>query len=258
MHGRNKILKNKTLQNVGLAVLLLATLAAFVYAFLPKPPATPVGGTTQPAEATPSSAATETATASPTPSATATETEEAEPPVAAFLGDSYVEGIGASSQEDRWSTLVALELGWEEMNHGISGTGYATNAQGPGYVDRLDDVIAENPDVVVVSGGQNNFSTYQFDPQGTLQAISSVYEDLRAELPDAQIIAVGPSTPSAVDQTVFALDAAVQEAAESVDATYVSLLDPDVFTLEMIQPDGVHVDDAGHTAIAERVINAVE
>lgn len=258
MHGRKKILQNKALQNIGLAVLLLATLAAFVYAFLPKPSATPVGGATQPAEATPPSAPAETATASPTPSATATETEEAGPPVAAFLGDSYTEGIGASGQENRWSTLVSLELGWEEMNHGISGTGYATNAQGPGYANRLDDVIADNPDVVVVSGGQNDFSTYQFDPQGTLQAISSVYEELRAELPDAEIIAVGPSTPSAVDQTVFALDAAVQEAAESVDATYVSLLDPDVFTLDMIQPDGVHVDDAGHAAIAERVINAVE
>ena len=39
-----------------------------------------------------------------------------------FLGDSITEGVGASTQEKRYTNLVAKRLGCEVINYGISGT----------------------------------------------------------------------------------------------------------------------------------------
>lgn len=61
-----------------------------------------------------------------------------------------------------------------------------------------------------------------------LAAVDKTYTDARAKYPKATIIAVGPSTPGAVDATVRALDEAVHNAAAKVGAKYVSLINPDV------------------------------
>jgi lysophospholipase L1-like esterase len=263
---RERFYQKKVWQNVGVAVLALLTLGAIVYAFVPKPPPAAPGSAPAPSvrptkeaqqvSRTPGSAATAKATATAT--ATAAAEEDKEPPVAVFLGDSYTEGIGASVQERRWSTLVAGELGWEESNQGVSGTGYHTSSGDAEYQGRVGQVLEDEPQIVVVSGGQNDFGTYAADPGGTVQAIAGLYEALREELPRAQIVAVGPSTPASVDQTVLAIDAAVRDAAAAADATYVSLLEPDVLTPDMLLADQTHVDDRGHRAIADRVIAALE
>src|SRR4051794_11312013 len=44
--------------------------------------------------------------------------------VAAFVGDSYSQGRGASRPEKRWVTLAAAEEGWRGENFGRGGTGY--------------------------------------------------------------------------------------------------------------------------------------
>jgi lysophospholipase L1-like esterase len=258
---RERFYQKKVWQNVGVAVLAVLTLAAIVYAFVPKPPPVAPGSAPAPSVRSTQEAQQVSGTPKAAPSATATATaaeEDKEPAVAVFLGDSYTEGLGASVQERRWSTLVAGELGWSESNRGVSGTGYHTSAGDAEYQGRVGQVLEDEPQVVVVSGGQNDFGTYSVDPGGTVQAIAGLYEALREELPRAQIVAVGPSTPGSVDQTVLAIDAAVRDAAAAADATYVSLLEPDVLTPDMVLADQTHVDDRGHRAIADRVIAALE
>jgi lysophospholipase L1-like esterase len=49
----------------------------------------------------------------------------------------------------------------------------------------------------------------------------------------------------------------VDKAAKDVGATYISLISPDVVKKEFVLPDGGHVSDKGHAAIAERVIAAL-
>jgi hypothetical protein len=83
--------------------------------------------------------------------------------------------------------------------------------------------------------------------------INKTYADLRAALPKARIIAVGPSVIGDVTPQIAQFDAAVQKAAASVGAQYISLIDPDILNESMAAPDGFHVDDAGHTAIAKTV-----
>ncbi len=184
-------------------------------------------------------------------------------PHAVFIGDSYTHGTGASSPELRWSTLVAKDRGWNEINLANGGTGYLTTAglngcgkaSCPAYLDVVPQAVADRPDIVVVAGGQNDFTAYAAQPEPVVAAIDRTYRTLRADLPDAEIIAVGPSTAGAVNPTVRAMDEAVRAAAAAVDARYISLIDPEpVIQPDMVVADRAHVNDAGHAAIAGRVI----
>jgi lysophospholipase L1-like esterase len=184
---------------------------------------------------------------------------------AVFLGDSYTEGWGASDPSLRWSALVAAEAGWVEVNHGQGGTGFVTTAgvsgcgamQCPTYVERVQDVVDVQPDVVVIAGGQNDLMSLDADPDSVRAAIVQTYEEIRRELPQARIIAVGPSLAQPGNDLIETLDGWVQSAATSVGADYVSLIDPVTIKPEMVSPDGVHVNDDGHRAIADRVLRGI-
>lgn len=186
-------------------------------------------------------------------------------PVAVFIGDSYSQGKGSSSPATRWTTLVSQAMGWGEVNDARGGTGYVAtsdvNGCGltfcPNYPAMIDLAVSDKPKFVVVAGGQNDFTTFLNDPAKVKAAISLTFKTLRDKLPDATIIAVGPSTPWGVGGPVIGLDQAVQEAATSVKAKYVSLIDPNVIDPSMIIADKAHVNDAGHKAIADRVIAAI-
>ena len=185
---------------------------------------------------------------------------------AVFIGDSYTHGTGASTPDRRWSTLVSRQAGWEEVNLGRGGTGYvATSGPAgcgrpacPNYLGVLAAAAAEEPDVVVVAGGQNDFRAYGENPGRVVDNIDLTYRELRRLLPNARIIAVGPSTPAGTGDTLRSLDAAVHQAAELVGADYVSLIDPPVITPQAVAPDGAHVNDLGHEAIAQRVLTVAE
>lgn len=185
-------------------------------------------------------------------------------PMASFIGDSYTQGTGASSTETRWSTLVSRQLGWDEFNNGHGGTGYVTTAKGtgcpgaicPAFADSVATAVGPNVKAVVVSGGYNDFKTFATDPAGVTAGIDKTFDSIRAASPTVKIIALGPTVPGNVTPTVEAFDQAVQAAAARVGAQYISLIDPDVSSKDMLT-DGVHVNDAGHKAIADRVIAAL-
>ena len=184
---------------------------------------------------------------------------------AVFLGDSYTQGWGASEPDRRWSALVAHDAGWVEVNQGQGGTGFvATSGLGgcglvycPTYLERVPDVIAVHPDVVVIAGGQNDLTALAADPDAVRAAVDATYDQVRDGLPQARIVAVGPSTAQPGNALIVELDGWVRAAAARVGAEYLSLIDPPVIDQESVAPDGVHVTDAGHRAIAERVLAGI-
>lgn len=186
-------------------------------------------------------------------------------PVAAFVGDSYTAGVGATDDRARWTTVLSGDAGWAEVNLGRGGTGYVTSSGQAGcgreycptYLEMLPEVVEADPDIIVVSGGQNDFGAWAADAPAVTASIQGTYQAMRDAMPDARIIAVGPSTTGAVSQTVKDFDAAVQAAAVQVGADYVGLIDPDAIDAAMVAPDGGHVNDAGHAAIAARVLVGV-
>ena len=213
----------------------------------------------QPGSGASSAGATAEPATTPTPSPTA------RPLAAVFMGDSYSAGMGASAPALRWTTLVADQEGWIELNAARAGTGYLKASGGtlcgnelcPNYLHVVPHVIRAEPGVVVVAGGQNDLGAFPAKRAATIAAITQTFADLRRGLPGARIVAVGPSTPWAITPDLIALDAAVQDAAAMVGAEYLSLIKPNVLVPAMISPDGVHVSDAGHAAIAARVIAAL-
>lgn len=186
-------------------------------------------------------------------------------PAAVFIGDSYTQGVGASSPNTRWTAVLAGREKWREINLGRGGTGYVTVADPancglaacPAYTSMIAEAVADKPSIVVVAGGQNDFTAYSKDPAAVEAAVHKVFQDLHNALPAAKIVAVGPSTPYSVEKTVTALDASVQREAKAVGATYVSLINPDVITPEMVVADRSHVNDSGHAAIAQAVAAAM-
>jgi hypothetical protein len=183
-------------------------------------------------------------------------------PTAIFVGDASVGGAGASAPASRWSSIVSDSIGWQEINQARPGTAYGVTL-GPdgcdgadecrGYSEALPPVVAANPPVVVVGGGVGNPDD---DPLKVAETVKGVYEAIRIGLPDARIIAVGPwSGDATASDATLALDAAVRSAAESVDATYVSLVTPPALDRDtMVNRDGTLLNDAGHAAIAARVL----
>lgn len=186
-------------------------------------------------------------------------------PLAVFLGDSYTQGKGATSAEGRWVGLVATTQKWDYVNLGRGGTGYLATSTAAGcgldFCPNIEGMIplaaSESPDIIVVAGGQNDFSAFNTDRAAVMDSIGKTYAALRAKFPEAQLVAVGPSTPWGVNKDVILFDEMVQDAASKVQAKYVSLIEPDVIDPTMLLEDKAHVNDAGHKAIAERVIAAL-
>lgn len=182
---------------------------------------------------------------------------------AVFLGDSYTQGWGASEPDRRWSALVAADAGWVEVNQGQGGTGFvSTSGLGgcglvycPTYPERVPDVAAVHPDIVVIAGGQNDLADLTADPDAVRGAVEETYVAIRRALPEARIIAVGPSLAQPGNALIDELDVWVRAAAAQVDADYVSL--DGVIEPEMVAADGVHVNDEGHRAIADRVLAGI-
>jgi lysophospholipase L1-like esterase len=182
-------------------------------------------------------------------------------PLAVFVGDSYTKGTGATSESARWVNLTASAKGWRFVNLGRGGTGYfvtsktrsCAGAVCPNYAGMIPQVAKEAPDIIVVAGGQNDFSAFNTSRQSVIDAIRATYAKIRSKFPSARIIAVGPSTPRKVNPDVEKFDQVVHDAATFVKAEYVSLLEPNAIRPGMLGQDKVHVNDAGHMAIAERV-----
>jgi lysophospholipase L1-like esterase len=177
-------------------------------------------------------------------------------PTVAFIGDSYTWGSGASTVDKRWTSLVAARMGWLEFNVGEGGTGYLKTFENrPNYYGQLDEITALRPDIVVVAGGQNDQDTLTANSPELFAAVSHFYVQLRSRLPRARIIGVGPSFPDALTPERFAFDRIVRDAVRAVGGQFVSLIRPtSVIDPAMLEPDRVHVGDAGHAAIADRVL----
>jgi hypothetical protein len=183
-------------------------------------------------------------------------------PTVIFVGDASVAGAGASASSKRWSTIVSDSIGWQEVNQARAGTAYGATA-GPegcdgaskcdGYAEAIPRVVAAAPGVVVVGGGVGN---PEDDPLEVAATVRSVFEAVRIGLPDARIIAVGPwSGARAPSDATLALDAAVRSGAQSFGATYVSLITPPALDpATMVTRNGSLLNDAGHAAIAARVL----
>lgn len=177
----------------------------------------------------------------------------------AFYGDSYTYGVGATVQEKRWSTILSEQSGWSEFNPSVSGLGFARNRTIVGDGDLPSFIIADSPDVVIVTLGLND--NFVFDSQAAeiRTHITDDFERLATELPDARLIVVEPfwykaKRPASVD----VINSWVHDAAAAVSADYIPGAS---YWLaghpEWMASDSLHPNDAGHAAIAAQMDQAL-
>jgi lysophospholipase L1-like esterase len=122
----------------------------------------------------------------------------------------------------------------------------------------LDQVADVHPDIVVVAGGLNDRRVFASNPADVAHAVMDTFHQLRDRLPQAQIVAIGPTFFADVTPELVAFDQFVEDAADSVGAEFVSLISPTpVLRAEMFLPDHLHVDEAGHSAIADRILSTL-
>lgn len=182
--------------------------------------------------------------------------EVAAEPRLAFLGDSLTEGIGAPPERGyAWQT--AEQLGWPvAVIDGVSGSGYVAPGDGRPMPERVAPVIAAGPDVVVVSGGTNDaFQGYPASAVG--EAASALLDALRAGLPEADIMVVGPFPTSLEalsggdDVRAAIRDAALARGLDFVDAWELVAGTPLDTGQWYLSDDGLHPNELGHQAMAE-------
>jgi lysophospholipase L1-like esterase len=187
-------------------------------------------------------------------------------PLVAFYGDSYTIGTALADPDDRWATLLSEERGWREFNPSVNGLGFVNNrsAVGAGTGDLPDLIIAENPDIVIVTLGLND--AFSFPTAGD-RIRDTLRDDLRRladELPDARLVVAEPfwytdERPDAVG----IISGWLEEAAAEVGADWIAgsgaWLDGHYAGAEdsWIGPDGLHPDERGHREIAERMSEAL-
>lgn len=193
---------------------------------------------------------------------------EVDAPRAAFFGSSTVAGAGASAGELRWSSLVARRLGWREVNLGLPGSKLtAVPGPIPAGEERVDEVIAAAPDVVVLMYGANDVAAGiplgDEERPGTFRhALARVLGRLRTALPRAALVVCAPQPAAMLDGIRRPYDDALAEAAARFGATYVPAGEAFPSSrLAELAADEIHLNDRGHHALAayvsERLVPAV-
>jgi capsular exopolysaccharide synthesis family protein len=187
------------------------------------------------------------------PTATATSTAK----VAAFIGDSLVQGTDGGSL----ATGISGELGWKSVNLGRGGTGYVTSAGKsacgldycPPFPMMAPDAVAATPAMVVVSGGQNDGDA------DVSAAAKMLFTQLRTSLPKARIVVVAPLwRATAYPESMVALRASVKAAATAAGVAYVDVGNPLENHPDLISSDGVHPTKQGYALLSKTIADAIE
>lgn len=184
-------------------------------------------------------------------------------PIAAFIGDDFAIGVGASGRESGWAEILARKRGWDPRNLAHKNTGYASFLTGspalaacdrqrcPRYAELVERLKSIQPSIVVVSGGQRDI--WQGTPS-TAAEIDNFYRSLSSALPRARIIAVSPTW--GIDpppETLHTITQQVKKSATKVGAKFVDIGQPLRDRTDLVVDSGQYPNDAGHRSIAKSI-----
>jgi lysophospholipase L1-like esterase len=181
-------------------------------------------------------------------------------PTADFIGDSYTVGSTTRLSGRGFPGILSAFRGWEMVNLGIAGTGYATNRDESwcpaggchDYAGVIPNAVSHEPAIVVVSGGRNDLARNTVDEIEPI--VAAFYTQLREALPDARIIVTSPIWDDPPPpRSLLELSDIVEREAARVGAEYLDLGDPLEGRPDLIASDGLHPNEAGLQTIAERI-----
>ncbi|WP_061962962.1 SGNH/GDSL hydrolase family protein [Demequina aurantiaca] len=194
------------------------------------------------------------ACAGPATQETSPAAPSADAPVALFLGDSYAQGTGLSEADlhARWTTVLSARAGWAEVNAGCNGSGYTRRGGvcASNYVERVPALAEADADIVIVSGGVNDLSASR---ELIDMRVPETFKALRESFPEAQIYAVnGIFYTGLVTPALLAyLNEAIEHAVTEAGGHYLDIGEPLLGHPELMGPDTLHPNPAGHAKIAD-------
>lgn len=193
-----------------------------------------------------------------------------------ILGDSYMEGVGADSPDESLAQQVARGVKAKLKNLASGGTGYVNpGVEGMGrepYAARVEEVVRTDPDVVLVSGGNNDYG-YIFDQDAASlederQAVADTLGGLVDELPEAEIVVSGPWWPTGTPvEGALQINSIIKEEAERLGLPFINPMgerwitgqpDESGNAQRFIGADRTHPTQAGHDYLAKRLLKQMK
>jgi len=194
------------------------------------------------------------------------------------LGESHVQGDGASAPEHRWASVLARLISDFQgapvtlHNKGIGANaisprspGYACSAK-PSALERYrQDVIALKPDLFVLSYGLNDMRA-AMPPEEFREDMATIIQDVRAACNPVTVLTTvyhmsaydlyPPYDRGSVEATaVFNL--VIRQLAAAHDCLLADIWEAEGRADWAIHPDTVHANDLGHLLIAHRVFETI-
>lgn len=209
-----------------------------------------------------------------------------------FLGDSITQGVGASSEENCYVSLVGQMLGVEVCNYGVGGTRFARQKH-RSWVCVWDydfqmrmQLMAQmdgDADLVFVFGGTNDYGhgdaeigeKDSFDPYTFYGAINNIVSFLIEKYGKEKICFILPTPRYNQDNiygsrnkekaslTLCGYVEAIKERLNFYKVEYIDLFEkfipiPQVNTGDEYTIDGLHPNDKGHQFIAEKIVEYIQ
>lgn len=161
-----------------------------------------------------------------------------------ILGDSLTNGSSGVTPVDTFCWDVARRMGADDIvQMGIGGTGFVNDGGSPQgsnpdgvYINRVPDILALNPDVLLIVGGRND---------STAPSLASRVAELMAatsSIPERWVIS---------DSIISASNTIIRNGAQAAGAGFVDM--SDYQTLVPLS-DGIHPTWEGHRQFAQIVI----
>lgn len=186
-----------------------------------------------------------------------------EAPTIAFYGDSYSNGSGVSPGRLApllgYAPRTASDLNMRAEYFAQGGTGYIADGSvndenfAP-MPDRVTDVVAARPDVVVVASGLNDAS---FDAADVERAARETVCALSEDLPDAAVFVVGPWDAVPEDTTeadVLRVRDILANVAAECEGQFLDPIEEQWVSDSGLSDDGIHPNIHGHAEIAKRLV----
>jgi lysophospholipase L1-like esterase len=163
-----------------------------------------------------------------------------------FLGDSI-------TAQGPWEELLPGE---RTRNLGIDGD---TSA---GVLERLDEVVAASPDVIVLLIGTNDFGNHRKSAEHVVRNVETILVTLRRELPGVRLLLVSVLPRQAEYATkIEEANRHLRQFVATCHAQYLdawpALADGDHLD-ERFTEDGLHLTEDGYRAYVDELIPALE
>ena len=162
-------------------------------------------------------------------------------PRVVVIGDSYSQGAHLSDPSTSWPSMLPGQV----VVDGFSGSGFtpaASPCDGESFGVRVARALTENPALVVVQGGLNDYDVPD-------EELRSGVRDVLAQLVGSRAVLVGPPEAPSRAAYVTRVDALLAAEARRAGVPYVRTADWELPFL----PDRLHLTADGHRAFGDAV-----